>query len=480
MGTRTRTRTRTLTVALLSLAALGSVTLSAQATLDRSRPPTVPAAKPLTFPKAQSRALANGIPVIVLEDHTSPVVSVVAMVEVPTRLEPAGKTGIAGVLSSMLSEGTTSMTADQLSNAFADLGNGVSPTGFYTITANVDRSIALMADQLMHPAFPEEALARVKANQIAALTRAKESPYYLASRAFANVVYGQGHPYARSATEAEVGSLTRADIAGYYEKYYRPPNVTFVVGGDITPDQAVAKLSRAFGAWTAGEKAQMTIAPPKGVSTETIYIVDRPSSPQSVFYVGTLGPPRDAADYFATDLANTTFGGAFTSRINLNLREEKHYTYGAQSFFSYRRAPEPSTFIVATAVSAPKTDSSLVQIEKEFADLRGSRPVTSAELAFARANATKGFPLAFETISDRAGAIADLIRQRLPLDYYNTVVQRYRAVTRAQVQQAAVRYMDPSKMAIVIVGDRKAIELGVRAANIAPVVVIDDDGNPVK
>lgn len=474
-----RQRIFTTMLALASFVALAPAGLNAQTTVDRTKAPVVPAAKPLTFPKAQSRKLPNGIPVVVLEDHTSPVVSVVAIVYVPTRLEPAGKTGVSTVLTSMLSEGTTSMTADQLANAFADLGNRVSPTGFYTITANVDRSISLMADQLMHPSFPDEALTRVKANQVAALTRAKESPYYLASRAFANVVYGKDNAYARSATEPEIKSITRADVSSYYEKYYRPPNVTFVVGGDITADQAVAKLSRAFGSWTAGTKAEMAVTPPKGVSKETIYIVDRPSSAQSIFYVGMLGPPRDATDYFATDLANITFGGAFTSRVNLNLREDKHYTYGANSFFSYRRVPQPSTFIVATAVSTPKTDSSLVQIAKEFSDVRGPRPITAAELDFARGSATKGFPLAFETISSRANAIGGLITDGLPLDYYNTVVQHYRAVTLAEVQKAAVQHMDPSKLAIVIVGDRKVIEPGIRAANVAPVVVIDDEGNIV-
>lgn len=474
-----RSRIFAVTLTLLSIAAFEPAGLNAQAAIDRTKAPAVPTAQPLVFPKAQSRKLANGIPVVVLEDHTSPVVSVVAIVYVPTRLEPAGKTGLSAILTSMLSEGTTSMTADQLANAFADLGNRVSPTGFYTITANVDRSIALMADQLMHPSLPDEALTRIKANQIAALTRAKESPYYLANRAFANVVYGKGNAYARSATEPEIQSITRADVASYYEKYYRPPNVTFVVGGDITADQAVAKLGRAFGSWTAGAKADMAIAPPKGVSKETIYIVDRPSSPQSVFYVGTLGPPRNAPDYFATDLANVIFGGAFTSRVNLNLREDKHYTYGANSFFSYRRVPQPSTFIVFTAVATPKTDSSLVQIAKEFADIRGARPITPAELAFARGSATKGFPLEFETISSQASAIGGLISDGLPLDYYNSVVQHYRAVTLAEVQKSAVQHMDPTRMAIVIVGDRKVIEPGIRAANVAPVVVIDDEGNPV-
>jgi zinc protease len=474
-----RKHTLTIAFAAISFASAAPSLLGAQTTLDRTKPPAVPAARPLTFPKAQSRTLANGIPVIILEDHTSPVVSVQASLYVPTRLDPTGKSGLTTVVQAMLSEGTTSMTADQLANAFADLGNRVSPTGFYTITANVDRSIDLMADQLMHPSFPEEALTRVKANQVAALVRAKQSPYYLASHAFGIIVYGKDNEYARTATEPEIESMTRQDVASFYEKYYRPPNITFIVGGDITPDQAVAKLGRAFGSWTPGTVAEKAITAPKGVSSETIYLVDRPSSAQSVFYVGGLGPPRNAPDYFATDLANTTFGGAFTSRINLNLREDKHYTYGANSFFSYRRVPQPSTFIVATAVSTPKTDSSLVQIAKELKDIRGARPITAAELEFARGTATKGLPLAFETISSRVGAIGNLIFYGLPLDYYNTLVQHYRGVTLAEEQKAAMDHLDPSRMAIVIVGDRKLIEPGIRAANVAPVVVIDDEGNPV-
>jgi zinc protease len=452
----------------------------AQTSVDRTRAPAVPSAKPLTFPKAQTRKLPNGIPVIVLEDHSSPVVSVVAVVDVPSRLEPAGKTGMSGVLNSMLSEGTTSRTADQLADDFAQLGNRVQPTGFYTITPNVDRSLELMADQLMHPSFPQAALDRVKANQIATIKRAKENPMYLAQRAFGNVVYGQGHPYARMSTEEEVGSITRDDIVSYYTKYYRPPNVSFVVGGDITPAQAVAKLTRAFGTWSAGTKAAMPIPTPKGVASETIYLVDRPGSPQSVIFAGTIGPRRDAADYFATDLANTTFGGAFTSRVNLNLREDKHYTYGANSFFSYRRVPQPSTFIVYSAVATPKTDSSLVQLAKEFRDIHGARPITNDELAFARSSATKGLPLQFETISARANAIAGLWRDGLPLDYYNTVVQRYMGVPAPAVQSAATKYLDPSKMAIVVVGDRKVIEAGIRAANVAPVIVVDENGNEVR
>ncbi|MGI8509522.1 MAG: M16 family metallopeptidase [Gemmatimonadaceae bacterium] len=463
-----------------SIAAASVAGAQTDSSFNRTEAPTPTAPKPLTFPHAQTRKLANGVPIVILEDHTSPVVSVVAVLDVPARLEPAGKTGLSATLTSMLSEGTTTRTADQLADAFAEIGNRVSPTRFYTITGNVDRSLELMADELRHPSFPQAALDRVKANQIAQLRRAQENPTYLGIRAFGNVVYGADHPYARMATESEVASITRGDITAYYNEYYRPPNVSFVVAGDITPAQAVAKLSRVFGDWPAGGKAATPVSLPNRVAPETIYLVDRPGSPQSVIVAGALGPRRDSPDYFATDLANTSFGGAFTSRVNLNLREDKHYSYGANSFFSYRRVPEPSTFMVYTSVSTPKTDSSLVQLAKEFADIRATRPITPAELAFAKSSATKGLPLQFETIGARADAIAGLVRQGLPLDYYNTVVQRFTAVPQAAVQQSAVRYLDPAKMAIVVVGDRKVIEPGIRAANIAPVVIVDENGNPVK
>ncbi len=464
--------------AFIAVAAVAGA--QADSSFDRSKPPVATASKPLTFPHAQTRKLVNGVPIVILEDHTSPVVSVVAVLDIPARLEPVGKTGLSTTLTAMLSEGTTTRTADQLADAFAEIGNRVSPTRFYTITSNVDRSLELMADELRHPSFPQAALDRVKANQIVQLRRAKEDPTYLGIRAFGNVVYGSEHPYARSATESEVASITRNDITSYYNEYYRPPNVSFVVAGDITPAQAVAKMSRAFGDWQAGGKVANAVSVPKGVAAETIYLVDRPGSPQSVIVAGALGPRRDANDYFATDLANTSFGGAFTSRVNLNLREDKHYSYGANSFFSYRRVPEPSTFMVYTSVAASKTDSSLVQLAKEFGDIRSMRPITPAELAFAKSSATKGLPLQFETIGARAGAIAGLVREGLPLDYYNTVVQRYTAVPQDAAQQSALRYLDPAKMAIVVVGDRKVIEPGIRAANVAPVVIIDENGNPVK
>ena len=458
----------------IMLAGVGVSPLLAQSpTLDRTKQPPAPPAKALVFPTAQTRTLANGVRVVVLEDHTSPVVSVVTIADVSSALDPAGKTGLGAITSAMLDEGTTTRTADQLAEAFAELGNSVSPFGFYTITANVDRSMALMADQLLHPAFPTASLERIKANTVADIQRSREDAQYLARRVFATQIYGASHPYARTATERETASITHDDVASFYNTYFRPPNITFVVAGDITPAQAAEKLDRAFGTWTSGTSGQLAVTPPHGADSTVVYLYDRPGSPQSVILFGGVGPRRDSPDYFAIRLMNVAFGGAFNSRLNLNLREQHQYAYGANAGFNFRRVPEVGTFAGGSAVATPKTDSATIEIMKELRDIRGARPITADERVFAERLLTTGLPLQFETISERASAVASLVRNNIPLDYYNTVVAKYDAVTLDQIRAAAKQYLDPSKMAIVIVGDRRTIEPTLRAAKIAPVVVVE-------
>jgi zinc protease len=422
---------------------------------------------------AQQRTLHNGISVVVLEDHHSPVVSVVAVTYISSLLEPVGKTGLSGMVSSMLDEGTTNHNANQLADAFAELGNSVSPFGFYTISANVDRSLDLMAEQLLHPAFPDSALSRLKANMVTDMREEKSDPNYLAQRVFANAVYGETHPYARFASESETMSVTRDDIVQFYANYFCPPNVKFVIAGDITPSQAVEKLNRVFGMWRSGKSGQVSVPVPPGVASTAIYLYDRPNSPQSVIRIGNVGPRRDTPDYYAIRLMNTILGGAFNSRINLSLREQHQYTYGASSSFQFRRVPQVGTFSTGAAVETPKTDSALIETIKELRDIRSSRPITSEEFSFARAYATTGLPLQFETIEQRASAVAGLVSNNLPLDYYNNVIARFGAVTQTQAEAAATKYIDPSKLAIVVVGDRAMIESKLRAAGIAPVVLID-------
>lgn len=450
-------------------------------TLDRRVPPPVPPQPALRVPALEMRRLSNGIKVAVLENHQLPIVDVQAIVEAPgDMLDPAGKDGLASLTLRMLSEGTATRSADALASAYADLGNHVSPTGFFTITRNVDRSLALMADQLMHPAFPQASLDRVKANTIAALQRQQDDPDYLAGRVFDNTVYGAQHPWSRAETPRSVGAITRADLVTFHATYIVPRNVTLVVAGDMTPAEAVAALERAFGTWhTLGKSGDVIAPPPKGPGPTTIYLYDRPDSPQSVLIVGQLGPERTPAVFFPLQLGNTVLGGAFNSRLNLDLREQHGYTYGASSDFEFRRAPQLGTFEADANVATPKTDSALVVLIADLKAIRGQKPVTDSELAFAKASEVRALPRAFATVEDIAGAAVHLLEDRLPFDYYSTLTARYQGVALPETQAALRAHLDPTHLAIVVVGDRKVIEAGLKAAKIAPVVVVGLNGQPV-
>jgi zinc protease len=463
----------------LSLALLPA--LLATDSLNRTVPPPVPPQPALRVPAIEIRRLSNGIRVAVLENHELPIVDVRALVEAPGDvLDPAGKDGVASLTLRMLSEGTTTRSADALATAYADLGNRVSPTGFFTITQNVGPSLALMADQLIHPAFPQASLDRVKANTIAALQREQDDPDYLAGRVFDNTVYGVGHPWARTETPKSVGAITRADLVAFHGTYIVPRNVTLVISGDVTPESAVAALEGAFGGWHAvGKSGDVLPPPPKGPGPTTIYLYDRPGSPQSVLLVGQLGPRRDPAVFFPLQLGNTVLGGAFNSRLNLDLREVHGYTYGASSDFEFRRVPQVGTFEADADVATPKTDSALALLVANLRAIRGTKPVTDTELAFAKASEVRALPRAFATIEDIAGAALHLLSERLPADYYTTLTANYERVTLAETRAALAAHLDPAHLAIVVVGDRKTIEPGLRAARIAPVVVVGLNGQPV-
>jgi zinc protease len=448
--------------------------------VDRSKAPTLPPTPPLRVPTIETRQLSNGITVAVLENHEIPVVRVSALIDAPSVLDPKGKEGVAALTFAMLGEGTKTRTAEQLADANAALGTTVSPTGFLTITANVDPALTLMRDQLWEPAFPQAALDRIRANQIAALRRAKDQPTYLASRVLANALYGAGHPYERAATEESVGAITRDDLVAFHSTYVRPQNVKFVVAGDITPAQAVAKLEQVFGAWPAGgQKAKYDVPVPAPVAQTTIYLYDRPNSAQTVIYAAAVGPRRDVPEYYALDLVNTVLGGSFLSRLNTNLRETHGYAYGAGSGFSYRRRPEVGQFVASAQVQTDKTDSSVVEIVNELKGISGGRPIDQEEFDRAMSNAVKALPLEFETVSQIAGAAATVLTDSLPLDYYQTLSKQYEAVSVAAANAAAKKYIDPAHLAIIVVGDRKQIEEKLRATNVAPVLVVDEHAKPV-
>jgi predicted Zn-dependent peptidase len=448
--------------------------------LDRSHRPAAPPAAPFRLPAVEMRTLRNGISVAVIQNHQLPIVAVRAVTDVGALLEPAEKAGLASLVAGMLVEGTTTRTADQLAEAFADLGTQVSPQGFTTVKGNLGRALELMGDMLMHPSFPDSALARNKANTLTTLRRLREQPGFLADHVFNSVLFGAGHPYARVATEQTVGGITRADLAAFHGDYYRPQNVKLVVVGDVTPDAVVRQLDRVFGAWPAGGKtARYDVPAPRPAARTTIYLLDRPNSPQSTVIVGQVGPPRDTPDYYALETMNTVFGGLSAARLNSNLRERHSYTYGANTGVQWRRPPQVSTLRGQSDVVAAKTDSALVEWLGELRGIRGERPITPVELDFARTNRTAGLPLRIETVTQVAQAVADLLQNGISTGFYNSYAQNIARLSGADLAAAAAKYLDPQQSVIVVVGDRKVVEPGLRALNVAPVVVVDENGNPV-
>jgi predicted Zn-dependent peptidase len=431
------------------------------------------------MPAVETRTLGNGIPVTIIQYHQLPIVSVRAVIDAGPLLEPADRAGLAQLVNAMLPEGTTTRTADQLAEAFADLGNQVTAQGFTTITPNLERSLELMADMLMHPAFPEAALARNQANTVATLRRLREQPGFLADHLFNAVLYGAQHPYARIPTEQTVGAITRADLVAFHSDWFRPQNVKLVVVGDVTPDAAVARLERAFGSWPAGGKqAEYAVPAPRPAAATTIYLLDRPNSPQSTVIVGQVGPGRDTPDYYALETMNTVFGGLSGSRLNSNLRERHAFTYGANSGLQWRRVPQVSSIRGQSDIVAAKTDSAIGEWLSEIRGIRGERPVTQAELDFAKNNRTAGLPARFETVSQVAFEVANLLQSGVPADFFNSYAQNIDRLGGPDLVAAATKYLDPAQSVIVVVGDRRVIEPGLRALNL-PLVIVDENGNPV-
>jgi zinc protease len=468
------------TLYVSALVLLAGAQAAAQGTVDRTRQPAAGPAAAVHLPPVQRRTLSNGIPVVLFENHQLPIVSVQAVVDVDGLLDPPDQDGLVAVLQQMLPEGTTSRTADQLAAAFSDLGSTVRPTGFTTITSNVDGSLTLMGDMLMHPSFPEASLQRIRANQIGTLKRSAEQPGYIAQRVFANAVYGPGHPFERVRTEESLNAITRQSLLDFHDAYYRPQNVQIVMAGDIKPDAAMAELEQVFGTWTKGGKLAVHDIPPVApASSTTVYLYDRPGSPQSVLMAGDMGPTRDTPDYYAVQVMNADLGGMFNSRLNLDLREKHAYTYGANSGYQFRTAPMPSTFIASSAVTTAKTDSAVMDMMQDIQGLRGAQPITPDELTLARNNLTQSLPLQFEGVSSQASAVAGLLRDHLPLDYWDRFSANVDRVSLADVTAAANKYLDSAHMAIIVVGDRKLVEAKLRAANVAPVVVVDMSAKPV-
>jgi predicted Zn-dependent peptidase len=448
------------------------------APLDRTQPPPLGAPPTLRVPAATERTLPNGLRLVVVEHHELPVADFVLVVNTGGEADPAGKEGLATLTADLLDEGTTTRSAlqiaDQASFLGVELGAAAgwdaSQVTLHTTTERLDSALALLADVVTRPTFPAAEVARVKHERLTGLLQLRDEPTEIADRAFAQLLYGAPHPYGRplGGTEAATRVTTRADVERFYRAYWRPNNATLIAVGDFTADDVAARVERTLGGWArANVPAHVVPAAPAPRARAEVYLVDKAGAPQTSVRIGAVGVPRSTEDYFPLRVMNTILGGAFTSRLNQNLREAHGFTYGAGSNFGMRRGAGP--FVAAAEVTGTATDSALVEFMKELRAIRDTVP--RAELEKATRYLQLQLPGQFETTGAIASQLVPLVVHGLPLSYYNDLVQRLGGVTQADVQRVAQRYLDPSRFLVVLVGDRKSIEAGVRALDLGPVAI---------
>ena len=472
---------------MIALAALSAVDVAGAQALDRSKRPAAPPPPAYVFPTIHSTTLPNGLVVQVVENHALPLVAVRAVIEGGSLLDPTGKDGLFTLDTLVIRDGTASMTGDQLAQAIGELGTPFdaldpnrrfSPTRFTTVTGEFERSLALMGDMLMHPSFPTDAVDRRKATLVSALQRAEGISSTPGLRIFNARIFGATHPFARVATATSVGAITRDDIAAFHDQNVRPQNLTLIIVGDVSADAVIPAVAKVFGGWKrTGPRVVINVAAAPSPQPTAIYLYDRPGSPQSTVFVGQAGPPRGAPDAFALELMGALFGGGGGSRLSLSLRERRALTYGVIHAPLWRGPSDPSSIMGSSNVDAAKTDSAILVWMGELKDLAGPRPPADNELTFARSITVGSLATRLETIDAMANRLSLAARDRLPADFYMGYVKHITDVTTADVVAATARHVDPSNTTIVVVGDRKVIEPGLRAANIAPIVIVDENGN---
>ena len=463
---------RALVIALL----IATTTLGAQSP-DRSKPPVPGAVPALKLPAIQKRQLSNGLPVWIVELHEVPVAQVNLVVLSGAGDDPAGQYGLTSLTAAMLTEGAGSRSSLEIADALDFLGANLSASSSIDSTAvrlhvpvaRLADALPIMADIALRPTFPREELERLRQERLVGLLQARDDAQTIASMAFARAIFGASHRYgtATVGTADAIKPFTRDDLRGLYSSTFRPDNAALLVVGDVVPAGVLPLLESQFGGWTS---QGATLAPaglpaPSQPVRREVYIVDKPNAPQTQIRIGGVGVPRATPDFFPIQVLNTILGGSFSSRLNLNLREKHGYTYGAGSTFDMRKFVGP--FSAAAGVQTDKTKESLQEF---FNELNGIlQPVPADELARAKNYVALRFPGGFEATSDITSRLEGVLVYHLPDDYFSTYVQNIQAVTAADVQRVARKYIQPDRFAVVVVGDRKVIEPGIRALNLGPI-----------
>jgi zinc protease len=453
---------------------------------DRTKLPAVGGDPAFSFPGIVRDRLANGLTLRTVEHRSMPVVTFVAQVRVGSGSDPRGQEGLAGLTADMLDEGTGTLSAIGVSDALArigaefdiDIGSDATTITLTTLARFAERGAALLADLVIRPSLLEEDFERLRQLRLDRLKQLRDAPGAVAERAFLKLLYND-HPYGHLAIGSDISlrALTLDGLRRFHARAYQPEQATLVVGGDARHDELRSLAEKAFGTWTmSGDEAPPTAAEidPAAGAPVRLAIVPRERAAQSQLRIGHLAARRSTPDYPALLVMNSVLGGQFVSRVNLKLREEKGYTYGARTGFDWRRGLSP--FSLDASVDTKATADAIADSLTELSAIRDDRPATDAEMFLAKATLTRGYPRNFETVQQVARSVAQLVLYDLPDTYFQEFVPKVNEVTTADVTRAARMYLDPSRMSTLIVGDHQAVGESLGQLNLGDPIVLSPEG----
>ena len=450
------------------------------APLDRSRAPGPGALRPFNFPPIERFDLPNGLPVLTARTEGLPVVTLGLLLPAAGVHEPPDRAGLASLAAALLESGTADRSAAEIAETFEGLGVQFGAgTGWdatqvemTALASRVDAATELFAELVRAPALPGDEVDRVRKEHIAAILQRRAEPRGLANEAAARFVFASDSPFSRplGGTATTLEGLTREDVADFHAARYTPHGAWVIIAGNLDPTDARDLAASAFGDWIGPVSGGAAVSAEPAARTRQVVIVDRPGSVQSEIRVGQVGVGRSTPDYFPLIVMNTILGGAFTSRLNMNLREKHGYTYGVSSGFAMRRQAGP--FFVSTAVQTEVTAAALTEIMREIDGIRAA-PVDPRELDDARNYLAGVFPLRLQTTEGVASRLAELALHELPPDYFDDYRDRALAVDSDAVHRVARTYIRPEEMATVIVGDSERIRASIEALEVASVQVVD-------
>lgn len=452
----------------------------------RENPPSPGAARPLNLPVPEIFKLPNGLTVYYHFRPGLPVAAAHLVLNTGSAANPIEKPGLASFTAGMLQEGTETRNATQIADEAALLGTELasgasmdaSSVGAGSLTKNFPGVLDLIADVALHPAFPAEEVERRRASRLAAFADERSDPDTIVSRTDAAALFGPHHPfgYDNVGTEPSIKAMAREDLVNFWKTYYVPENAALVVAGNIPIDDLKKLVEEKFGAWKGGEVAPPQLGAPETTKAK-IVIVDRPGAQQTQVRLLQMGVSRATPDYPALEVMNSELGGLFSSRINLNLREEHGYTYGAGSTFVYRRTLGyfATGGGMRTDVTAPAVTEMLKEIHRMI-----DTEMKPEELSLAKDSQSRSLPGMYETSGGEAGALSELFVYNLSRDYFSLLPERLNAVTAGDAQAAAKKYLHPDQMILVCVGDRAKIEPELVKLDLGEVEIRDADGNLMK